>query len=154
MDQTQLADFYKQTRSLTLELCAPLPQEAFRIQSMADVSPPWWNLGHTSWFFARNILHKYDAYNELDERYDYVLNSYYETFGQRIPREDRGKLCFPTTSEILDYRESVDRRTLELIEQTSLFEELYPLVFIGLQHEQQHQELLITEIKNIFISHS
>ncbi|BBM87597.1 ergothioneine biosynthesis protein EgtB [Candidatus Uabimicrobium amorphum] len=149
MDKQQLVDFYKQIRGLTLELCAPLPQEAFRIQPMADVSPPWWNLGHTSWFFARNILHQHNAYNELDKRYDYVLNSYYETFGARISREDRGKLCFPTTSEMFSYRESVDHRMLELINQTSDLEKLFPLVFIGLQHEQQHQELLITEVKNI-----
>lgn len=150
MDKTKLVEFYLQTRALSLSLCEPLSPEVFRLQPMADVSPPWWNLGHTSWFFAQNILASYGKATKEDKLYDYLLNSYYETFGERIAREDRGKVSSPTTSEIYEYRKSVDDRMLLLIEETKDgFSELYPLIYIGLQHEQQHQELLVTEIKNI-----
>ena len=146
-----LLSAYRRTRSLTLQLVAPLEPEDFRIQSMEDVSPPWWNLGHTSWFFARNILKPFGRYLPQDERLEYVMNSYYEALGERVPRAERGLVTRPTTQEVLDFRQSVDERLESLILEAPEgdFERLHFLVTTGIQHEQQHQELLVTEMKHI-----
>ena len=151
MNRQDLLDTYCRTRDLSLELCAPLKAEDYRIQSMPDVSPPWWNLGHTSWFFGRNVLKAFGRYEEADERLEYVMNSYYEAFGERIPRAARGLATRPTTEEVLAFRTSVDERMKRLIEDAQ-DEDLPRLTFLvttGIQHEQQHQELLVTEVKHI-----
>jgi len=151
MSRQDLLARFTRTRDLSLELCAPLKAEDYRIQSMPDVSPPWWNLGHTSWFFGRNILKSFGRYQEADERLEYVMNSYYEALGERIPRHARGTVTRPTTDEVLAFRASVDERMKRLIEEVSN-EDLPRLTFLvttGIQHEQQHQELLVTEIKHI-----
>ena len=90
-----LLEAFHRTRRLTLELVAPLEPEDYRIQSMEDVSPPWWNLGHTSWFFGRNILKPFGRYQPQDERLEYVMNSYYEALGERVPRAERGLVTAP-----------------------------------------------------------
>ena len=118
---------------------------------MPDVSPPWWNLGHTSWFFAKNVLEPRGLYVDGDRRLEFVLNSYYETHGRRIERAKRGLVTRPTTDEILAFRRAVDERMEELLmsaEEADL-EDLGFLVATGVQHEQQHQELLVTEVKHI-----
>lgn len=147
----RLLDLYRTTRSLSLELCEPLEPEDFRIQSMPDVSPPWWNLGHTSWFFAKNILEPRGRYETDDARLEYVLNSYYETHGRRLPRHQRGLVSRPTNGEIFAFRRSVDERLEQLLEEVGEddWSEVEFLVAAGIQHEQQHQELLLTEIKHI-----
>ncbi len=139
------------TRNLSTELCAPLKPEDYRIQSMPDVSPPWWNLGHTTWFFAKNILEPFGRYSDADARLEYVLNSYYESLGERLPRHQRGLVTRPTTDEIYDFRQSVDARLEALLEEASQadFARLAFLVRTGIEHEQQHQELLVTELKHI-----
>lgn len=151
MDRDQLLSRYRETRALSVELCRPLQPEDYRVQSMPDVSPPWWNLGHTSWFFAKNILEPFGRYNGEDSRLEYVLNSYYETLGPRIRRDHRGLVTRPTTEEVYRFRESVDRRLEDLIGSVGGegFDRLRFLVFTGIQHEQQHQELLVTEVKHI-----
>ena len=151
MTREQLLERYRATRSLSLELCRPLRPEDYRIQSMPDVSPPWWNLGHTTWFFAKNILEPFGLYREEDARLEYVLNSYYETLGPRIRRDHRGLVTRPTNEEVLQFRESVDARVEELIRTVSDadLDRLGFLVVTGIQHEQQHQELLVTEVKHI-----
>lgn len=151
MDRDQLLSRYRETRALSVELCRPLKSEDYRVQSMPEVSPPWWNLGHTSWFFAKNILEPFGRYNDEDSRLEYVLNSYYETLGPRIRRDHRGLVTRPTTDEVYRFRESVDRRLEDLIATASEedFERLGFLVVTGIQHEQQHQELLVTEVKHI-----
>ncbi|MDA2924510.1 ergothioneine biosynthesis protein EgtB [Acidobacteria bacterium AH-259-O06] len=135
-------------------MTTPLQPEDYRIQTMDDVSPPWWNLGHTSWFFARNVLEAAGEYKIQDREFDYVLNSYYESLGDRVPRSDRGKLTRPTTEEILRYRKSIDSsdsRMANVILNASeeTFRKLESIIIIGLHHEQQHQELFVTEIKHI-----
>src|SRR4051812_48047998 len=97
VDRDQLLDRYRQTRNLSVELCRPLRPEDYRIQSMPDVSPPWWNLGHTSWFFAKNILEPFGLYSEDDARLEFVMNSYYESLGPRIRRDHRGLVTRPPT---------------------------------------------------------
>lgn len=119
---------------------------------MPDVSPPWWNLGHTSWFFARNVLHAFGRYEARWQRFEFPLNSYYEGLGPRLARAERGLVTRPTTEEILAYRREVDEALLALLDDLSDGPELArlsELVAIGRQHEQQHQELLMTEIQHI-----
>ncbi|MFP5288682.1 MAG: ergothioneine biosynthesis protein EgtB [Thermoanaerobaculia bacterium] len=151
MDRDDLLDRYRATRDLSVELCRPLRAEDHRAQSMPDVSPPWWNLGHTSWFFAKNVLEPFGAYSQDDAKLEFVLNSYYEALGPRIRRDHRGLVTRPTNDEVYRFRESVDRRIAEVICGASEadLERLGFLVFTGIQHEQQHQELLVTEIKHI-----
>ena len=151
MDRDLLLDRYRATRNLTVELCRPLRPEDYRIQSMPDVSPPWWNLGHTTWFFAKNVLEPFGAYSQDDARLEFVMNSYYEALGPRIRRDHRGLVTRPTNDEVYSFRESVDRRMEEVIRGASGadLERLSFLVLTGVQHEQQHQELLVTEIKHI-----
>lgn len=152
MDRAELIRRFEATRGLSLELSRPLSAEDYRIQSMPDVSPPWWNLGHTSWFFARNLLHGFGRYESRWERFEYPLNSYYEGLGPRLPRLERGRVARPATEEILRYRREVDTALLDLVAKVSPgadFDRLVTLVEIGCQHEQQHQELLLTEIQHI-----
>ena len=133
-------------------MCASLTAEEYRLQPNQDVSPPWWNLGHTSWFFARNVLAPLGGRHEPeDEQYDYVLNSYYVSLGRRLPRSQRGSLSRPTTEEIYRYRASVDKRVANLVETVDdeRLDELAFLLTVGIHHEQQHQELFYTEIKCI-----
>ena len=154
MDPQALLRAFRDTRSSSLDLCRPLAPEVYRIQSMPDVSPPWWNLGHTTWFFAKNILEPFGAYGPEDRRLEFVLNSYYEALGPRLERHRRGLATKPTTEEIVAFRERVDERLERLIESSSDLpperrERLTFLVTTGIQHEQQHQELLVTEVKHI-----
>ncbi|MES1211189.1 MAG: SUMF1/EgtB/PvdO family nonheme iron enzyme, partial [Acidobacteriota bacterium] len=118
---------------------------------MPDVSPPWWNLGHTTWFLAKNILEPFGNYREEDARLEYVLNSYYETLGPRIRRDHRGLVGRPTNEEVFAFRRSVDARMEELIRTVPDVElaQIEFLVVTGIHHEQQHQELLVTEVKHI-----
>lgn len=151
VDREALLAKYRATRALSVELCRPLRPEVYRIQSMPDVSPPWWNLGHTSWFFAKNILEPFGRYAEDDARLEYVLNSYYEALGPRIRRDHRGLVTRPANDEVFSYRASVDDRVEEVIRAASAedLERLSFLVITGCHHEQQHQELLVTEVKHI-----
>jgi ergothioneine biosynthesis protein EgtB len=151
MDRQALLARYRDTRALSIDLCRPLKAEDFRIQSMPDVSPPWWNLGHTSWFFAKNILEPFGLYHAGDARLEYALNSYYESLGPRLARDHRGLVTRPTTAEVYSFRASVDERLETLIREVPEpdFPRLRFLTVTGIQHEQQHQELLVTEIKHI-----
>ncbi|MEM8960126.1 MAG: ergothioneine biosynthesis protein EgtB [Acidobacteriota bacterium] len=151
MERQELIDRFRRTRDLSNELCQPLAAEDFRIQSMPDVSPPWWNLGHTTWFFAKNVLEPHTGENLMTPKLEYVLNSYYVSLGPRIPRHDRGKVTRPTTDEIRNFRKAVDGAMVRLLEKAddTTLDELTFLVTTGIHHEQQHQELLITEIKHI-----
>jgi len=151
VDREQLLEKYRATRALSVELCRPLRAEDYRIQSMPDVSPPWWNLGHTTWFFAKNILEPFGGYTADDARLEFVMNSYYESLGPRIRRDHRGLVTRPTNVEVYAFRASVDRRVEELIRSVpdDDFIRLRFLVITGCHHEQQHQELLITEVKHI-----
>jgi ergothioneine biosynthesis protein EgtB len=143
---------FRRVREASVAMCQPLEPEAFRIPPMEDVSPPWWNLGHTSWFFVRNVLQPLGGCKAPeDEDYDCSLNSYYAALGPRLSRARRGLLTRPTTGEIYRYRESVDHRVTHLVEtiDAARWEDLTLPMTVGIHHEQQHQELFYTEIKNI-----
>ena len=143
---------YRRVREASLEMCRPLEPEMFRVQPMEDVSPPWWNLGHTSWFFVRNVLEPFGgAADPNDADFDYVLNSYYAALGSRLARARRATVTRPTTEEVFHYRASVDRRIEQLLEsiEDDRWDDFARVVTIGLNHEQQHQELFFTEIKYI-----
>ncbi len=151
MDRNDLLNRYRQTRSLSVQLCEPLRPEDYRIQSMPDVSPPWWNLGHTTWFFAKNLLEPFGLYSPEDAKLEFVMNSYYESLGPRIRRDHRGLVTRPSNDEVYRFRESVDGRIEELLHTApdADLDRLRFLVVTGVQHEQQHQELLVTEVKHI-----
>ena len=144
-----LTGCYKKVRKLTEDICAPLHTEDYVVQPVADVSPPKWHLGHTSWFFETFILKPYFmVYQEFDPQYNFVFNSYYETVGARVIRTDRGNLSRPTVTEIYKYREYVDE-AMEKFLCAEPSKEVRELIILGLNHEEQHQELLYTDIKYI-----
>lgn len=143
---------YQQIRQWSVQLCAPLSAEDYVVQPIGDVSPPKWHLGHSTWFFENFILREQlKEYQLFDERLNWFFNSYYESQGPRILRTNRGNMTRPSTATILAYREYVDEHLAQLLDQyqDKLPAELAQLLEIGLQHEQQHQELLITDIKYI-----
>jgi ergothioneine biosynthesis protein EgtB len=141
---------YREVRRFTEDLCAPLETEDYVVQSMPDVSPTKWHLGHTSWFFETFLLApNVPAYAPLDTAYQYLFNSYYEAIGERQPRPQRGLLSRPTVQQTYQYREYVDRWMGQLLAD-GRFASLAPLITLGIHHEQQHQELIITDLKHVF----
>ncbi|MDB5110709.1 MAG: sulfatase maturase [Mucilaginibacter sp.] len=144
-----ITDRYKKVRQRTEMICSPLQTEDYVVQPVVDVSPPKWHIGHTTWFFETFILKPYFmGYQEYNADYNYVFNSYYETAGNRVLRTDRGNLSRPTVNEIYRYREYVDEAMLKfLCKEPSA--EIKDLLILGLNHEEQHQELLYTDIKYI-----
>lgn len=141
-----LAD-YAAVRRHTEALAAPLSVEDQNIQSMPDASPTKWHLAHTTWFFEAVVLAKFrQGHRAFNESYAYLFNSYYEGLGPRHPRPQRGMLSRPPVPEILEYRLNVDEAMARLIEERAA--DVLPLVTLGLHHEQQHQELILTDIKH------
>jgi ergothioneine biosynthesis protein EgtB len=144
-----LAGKYKEVRSASEEICNPLKTEDYVVQPIADVSPPKWHLAHTTWFFETLILKPFlKGYKEFDPNFSYVFNSYYESIGARVIRNARGSLSRPTVDEVYTYRDYIDNSMHKLLNE-NLSHELEELVILGLNHEQQHQELLWTDIKFI-----
>lgn len=141
-----------ETRASTLELAGPLSAEDMGAQAMDDASPTKWHLAHTSWFFEIFVLLKFlDGYRRFDEAFDYCFNSYYDSVGMRHPRPKRGLLTRPSLDRVLDYRRHVDAGLEKLIARgVSSDSSLACLVEIGLNHEQQHQELMLTDILALF----
>ncbi|MGY3791388.1 ergothioneine biosynthesis protein EgtB [Aquimarina sp. 433] len=138
-----------ETRAHTEEICSPLQIEDYVVQPIVDVSPPKWHLGHTTWFFEEFILTRYYAdYKRFHEDFAFVFNSYYESIGKRVVRTNRGNLSRPTVNEVYQYRDYVTNHLQVLLESME-DEELRSLVEIGIHHEKQHQELLLTDIKFI-----
>ncbi len=146
--RAQLAATFQQVRARTERLMAPLTAEDFRAQPIEEVSPPYWNLGHTSWFFAANLLRRFERMPQGFDALDYALNSYYEGLGPRLARADRGRVASPSTELVRRYRAAVDDATRAWIEACPAdhLDETARLVRIGCEHEQQHQELFVTEI--------
>ncbi|HEY0106643.1 MAG TPA: ergothioneine biosynthesis protein EgtB [Rhizomicrobium sp.] len=143
-----LADHAK-VRRITEALAAPLSVEDQNIQSMPDVSPTKWHLAHTTWFFEAVVLAKFvQSHRVFDPAYAYLFNSYYEGLGPRHPRARRGLLSRPPVADILEYRLHVDEAMARLIEERAA--DVAPLVALGLHHEQQHQELILTDILHVF----
>ena len=149
---TSLIEDFHRVRQDSIAICAPLATEDYVIQTTPEVSPPKWHLAHTTWFFEAFILSRLQpGYRVFHRQYDSLFNSYYQTMGTPFPRAQRGLLSRPTVDEILAYRDAVDAAMTELIHDAddALRDQLTFLVTLGLQHEQQHQELLYTDIKHI-----
>ncbi|BAV06363.1 ergothioneine biosynthesis protein EgtB [Filimonas lacunae] len=145
----QLLNEYKKVRDRSAFICRPLKTEDYVVQPVVDVSPPKWHLGHTTWFFETFLLMPHcEGYQVFDADYNFVFNSYYESVGKRVIRTDRGNLSRPSVSDIYSYREYVDA-AMEQWLTYELSPELTQLVLLGLNHEEQHQELLYTDIKYI-----
>jgi ergothioneine biosynthesis protein EgtB len=147
-----LARFH-QLRNFTTSLCAGLEPEDYVVQSMPDVSPTKWHLAHTTWFFETFILKKFlPGYRAEIPEYAYLFNSYYNAAGDMHRRDLRGLISRPTVSQAQRYRASVDSHIDDLLSNPddSLLDEIEPLLVLGIHHEQQHQELLITDIKHVF----
>ncbi|MBC5766002.1 ergothioneine biosynthesis protein EgtB [Ramlibacter albus] len=138
---------YAQVRAHTLALAAPLSAEDQCVQSMPDASPTKWHLAHTSWFFEAVVLRPHaPGYRAFDERYFYLFNSYYESLGPRHARPQRGLLTRPSLEEVHAYRAHVDAAMAAFIAEAGGWHAAAPLIELGLHHEQQHQELLLTDI--------
>jgi len=146
------AEQYQKVRRLTERLCEPLVSEDYVIQTMPDVSPTKWHLAHVSWFFETFLLFPaVPDYQSLHPQYAYLFNSYYNTLGERHCRPKRGLISRPTVEETYAYRRYVDGRVLELLEKLNerQLAEFAPIITLGLHHEQQHQELIVTDIKHV-----
>jgi ergothioneine biosynthesis protein EgtB len=147
-----IADLYSQVRARTLEIVAPLEIEDYVIQTAEFMSPPRWHIGHTSWFFE-TVLQKYQpGYQIYSEDFLFYFNSYYEGFGQRIERPKRGTRSRPTVKETRAYRRHIDEelaRFLENVSERGDAGEILSIVRLGLEHEMQHQELLVYDIKHL-----
>ena len=150
--EARLARLYRGIRLRTVDLCAPLATEDQIIQTMADASPTKWHLAHTSWFFETFALKPALAgYEPLDARYGVLFNSYYHAAGERHPRPERGMLSRPTLAEVHAYRRHVDHEMERLFERETVDadERLAFIIELGLNHEEQHQELILTDVKHV-----
>jgi ergothioneine biosynthesis protein EgtB len=141
---------YRRVRHASLDLAAPLCAEDMVIQSMPDASPTRWHLAHTTWFFEHFVLARQENFRPWRDGWDYLFNSYYYSVGEMYKRPQRGLLSRPTVTEVLEYREHTDERMTRMIETSHGDAEFDFLVILGLNHEQQHQELLLTDIKHAF----
>ena len=155
--RSALDDRYRAVRSHSVALAAPLTAEDQCVQSMADASPTKWHLAHTTWFFETVVLQPHlDGYRPFDTRWHFLFNSYYEALGPRHPRPQRGLLTRPGLDEVHAYRAHVDAAMLQLLAQLdgadgeARWRRIEPIVTLGLHHEQQHQELLLTDILHAF----
>jgi ergothioneine biosynthesis protein EgtB len=146
-----LLERYHNVRSASLQLATPLSVEDQCVQSMPDASPTKWHLAHTTWFFESMVLLPHVAgYRRYDPHFAHLFNSYYETLGPRHARALRGLLTRPSHEEVLDYRRHVDDQVQTLIRSGAASARVESLVELGLNHEQQHQELMLTDIKHAF----
>lgn len=150
-----LAPRYRAVRDRTVALAARLAIEDQVVQPCVEASPTKWHLGHTSWFFERFVLaSRVPNYRAVDGRYEQVFNSYYYTVGEMHPRADRGLLSRPTVAQIHDYRSRIDDAMLALLETRSLDPDLAATVELGINHEEQHQELLLTDAKLVLFGNA
>ncbi len=151
-ESTSLRDRLAETRALSSALAGPLSDEDQVVQAMDDASPAKWHLAHTTWFFEAFLLKRFLAgYRLFDERFEYCFNSYYESVGPRHPRPKRGLLTRPSAQEVRAYRAHVDAALARLCD-APLTPEAAELIELGINHEQQHQELLLTDILSLFDS--
>ncbi len=152
MNRPELRAYFQRVRSHSEAICKPLALEDYVPQPIADVSPPKWHLGHTSWFYEVVFLDDYiPDYTAYNPHYKFIFNSYYETFGTRVERPLRGTLSRPVLDEILKYRAYIDEQMTALIDRVdeAQLPAFADLLVLALNHEQQHQELLLTDLKYI-----
>jgi len=151
---SELLERYRRVRAFSETLCEGMHPEDFVIQSMPDVSPTKWHLAHTTWFFEAFLLEPHDpGYEPLNATYNFLFNSYYNAIGEQFCRPRRGQISRPTVREVFDYRRHVDGGVESLIERRAAagtLEEIRDIVVLGTHHEQQHQELMVTDIKHVF----
>ena len=146
----EISSLYRNVRNLTQSLCEPLEVEDFVVQPIVDVSPLKWHLGHTTWFFETFVLIPYfKGYHVFNDKYPYLFNSYYISAGERWTRANRGQLTRPTVNEVFAYRSYVDEQMGKLFEHVVVNDEIASLIELGCNHEQQHQELFLYDIKRI-----
>ncbi|HEY5645486.1 MAG TPA: ergothioneine biosynthesis protein EgtB [Pseudomonadales bacterium] len=145
-ERDALGDRFAEIREVSRRLCEPLALEDYVVQPVPEASPPKWHLAHTTWFFETFLLKPLlPRYTVFHPGYEYLFNSYYNGVGQQFPRAERGRLSRPTVAEILDYRAHVDEAMARLLDRD--VPEIVSRTVLGLHHEQQHQELLITDLK-------
>ncbi|TAE32585.1 MAG: ergothioneine biosynthesis protein EgtB [Cytophagales bacterium] len=141
---------YQRVRQWSVELCSSLETDDYVVQPTPDVSPPKWHLGHTTWFWETFVLQpNLPGYRVFHDDFSFVFNSYYETVGRRVLRTQRGNMTRPTVAEVYRYRDYVDEHMARFLDDHEPDGPLRALIELGLNHEQQHQELLITDIKYI-----
>jgi ergothioneine biosynthesis protein EgtB len=146
---------YTRVRAQTCKLCEPLEIEDYGLQSMTEASPVKWHLAHTTWFFETFVLGARGREHEpFDAQFGYLFNSYYETVGRMHPRPQRGLLSRPTVARVRAYREHVDAQLMTRLARGALDDEMLRVVELGLHHEQQHQELILTDLKHGFSCNS
>ena len=151
-DNAAIVELYKKVRAQTMQILAPLEIEDYVVQTAEFMSPPRWHLGHTSWFFETVLQCYKSGYKVYSEDYLFYFNSYYEGFGPRIERAKRGTKSRPTVRETLSYRSRIDELMLEFLEQVPVQAQsafILSLIRLGLEHEMQHQELLVYDIKHL-----
>jgi len=149
----ELIERFRRVRNFTTRLCRGLEPEDYVVQSMPDVSPTKWHLAHTTWFFETFVLKKWmPRYRPFVPQYAYLFNSYYNAAGDMHRRDLRGLISRPTVAETHRYRSSIDDCVVDLLENSNeeLLNEMEPVLVLGFHHEQQHQELLLTDIKHVF----
>jgi ergothioneine biosynthesis protein EgtB len=149
----RLIEQFRQVRDFSTRLCRSLEPEDYVVQSMPDVSPTKWHLAHTSWFFETFVVKVWmPRYRSEVPQYAYLFNSYYNAAGNMHRRDLRGLISRPTVAETYCFRESIDQCVVQLIDQAddALLSEIEPVLTLGVHHEQQHQELLVTDIKHVF----
>jgi ergothioneine biosynthesis protein EgtB len=155
LQRSRVMSRYHSVRSATARLTEGLSAEDMTTQTISDVSPTKWHLGHTTWFFETFVLRHFGADQVHDPTFPFLFNSYYEAVGDRQPRSQRGALCRPPLEQVWAYREGVDTRLSRLIESVS--EDVWPdvqqRIVLGLHHEMQHQELLLMDIKHVLGTH-
>jgi len=150
MIRQKLIEKFKRNREFSLEMTKPLNPEDMIIQAVEDASPVKWSLAHTTWFFETFVLsERQKGYRVFDERFPYLFNSYYVSLGERHTRNSRGLISRPVLDEVLSYRNFIDNAMIDLLGNCdeSMFHEIRPLVELGINHEQQHQELFFTDLK-------
>jgi ergothioneine biosynthesis protein EgtB len=146
---------FERVRFYTETLCEPLVTEDYQLQSIVQTSPPKWHIAHVTWFFETFVLHDFvPGYKPFHPRFDFLFNSYYYTQGDMHPRSQRGLLSRPTVEDVYQYRACVNTAMRDLIKNVvdAKYDELHFRVALGLNHEQQHQELLLMDIKHNFWS--
>jgi ergothioneine biosynthesis protein EgtB len=151
-DTVSIADLYTGVRARTMQIVAPLEIEDYVIQTAEFMSPPRWHIGHTSWFFETVLQAHKPGYRVYSEDFLFYFNSYYEGFGERIERPKRGTKSRPTVKETVAYRQHIDEQVLSVLESPDSLrdaETVLSLVRLGLEHEMQHQELLVYDIKHL-----
>lgn len=145
-----ILQLFQKTRAATVSLCEPLQTEDYIPQPVDFASPPKWHLSHSTWFFEEMILKKFvPDYKIFDPHFSFLFNSYYHYVGERAIRTERGTITRPTVKEVYQYRQYVDDH-IEILLQNPASPDLEELIILGINHEQQHQELLITDLKHTF----